>query len=82
MAAYCTFSDLPADQCAHCNNGGRPLPPDTIISANEGEPSGVGPLIPAQYPGYCAASRRHRILPGDMIRKAEDQEGWLCPRCA
>lgn len=77
MTDYCDFSDLPRDQCGHCKRGGRPLPPDTMFQAN---PAEFGPWFEAQYPGRCAADRRHGIEPGDQIR-ADGQGGYVCRTC-
>jgi hypothetical protein len=42
--------------------------------------SGLGPWIPAQYYGTCAACG-HRWEPGDQIRASDEDAGWLCQRC-
>jgi hypothetical protein len=42
--------------------------------------SGLGPLVPARYPGRCAACG-DRWEPGDLIRHDDDEDGWVCEAC-
>lgn len=72
MADRCDLTELPAEQCA-CRLH-RNLPDPMKVE----RPSGVGPAIPALYPGRCPCGET--ITPGDDIRSDGDG-GWVRAEC-
>lgn len=91
MAAYCDFSDLPADSCAHCKRGMKTLP--RVAEQDDRDwhgpapgggqhnaPLAPGPWFAARWPGRCSGDEGHHIAPGDMIR-ADGTGGWACENC-
>lgn len=91
MTAYCDFSDLPRDSCAHCRQGLRVLPQVTDQDDRDwhgpapghgqhSAPLAPGPWFPARLHGRCSGSEDHQIAPGDMIR-ADGSGGWECENC-
>jgi hypothetical protein len=73
MAERCDFSDLLADQCAHCTGAEKRLAQEAA------EPGERGPWIAARYPGMCSGCWE-AIKPVDPIR-ADGDGCWLCGEC-
>jgi hypothetical protein len=71
-AARCDFSDLPTDQCGHCQGTDKPQ----RLKAER--------TITARYAGACPECFA-RIEPGDTIGLVSDQgrarPEWYCADC-
>lgn len=90
--ALCPRSDLPVSSCAHCRPPAPVLAPTAIDpddplaglnfgGSHPGRP-GVGPVIVASMPGWCACRCGEYIDPDreDTIAMVEGQ-GWTLEDC-
>lgn len=71
MSERCAYSDLPANQCAHCLGHAGP-------ADERDEPRGSLRWAPARYPGRCADCGEPFDV-GAQIRA--HAEGWIAECC-
>lgn len=73
MSARCDFSDLPTDQCAHCQGHATPR--------RDAAAEHRSPRIEARYRGQCAGCGEPYTV-GAPIEYDPQTGGWVAECCA